>query len=264
MARARKPLANDSRSARRLKDAACHNKVDEVKQLLARGVDPNFVNDGQTALAWAAYHRHLAVVKELLAHGADPNAGNSYPAAGSAVHAAAAKGTAEILQLLLAAGGDPNGAGQNGTLPLHVAAEKGNVAAVSCLLSHGADPLRTCGGDTAMHSAARGGVVEIIDLLHERGVPIERALDLDRTPVHVAAVYDRVDALERLLELGASASALSNAQSVADLRRCGATKVLRWLAARAQRDTSRKTTTRKARGRARARRTAARIPLAPR
>lgn len=56
--------------------AAYHSHPDTVEALLARGADPNRVNDrGQTALGAAVFRRNREAVDALLAHGADPHAG---------------------------------------------------------------------------------------------------------------------------------------------------------------------------------------------
>jgi uncharacterized protein len=59
--------------------AAELGSVEEVKKLLAKGVDVNEKDiKGRTALMWAAFKGHADVVKELLASGADLNAKDNY------------------------------------------------------------------------------------------------------------------------------------------------------------------------------------------
>eukprot|EP00038_Savillea_parva_P007305 m.169169 g.169169 ORF g.169169 m.169169 type:complete len:216 (-) comp13065_c0_seq1:236-883(-) len=57
----------------------------------------------------------------------------------TALHRAAAKGNAEILQMLLNAGAKPSAANENGWTPLHDAAFNGHTECVELLTAHGAD-----------------------------------------------------------------------------------------------------------------------------
>ena len=63
--------------------AAYHCHADTVDMLLARGADPERVNDrGQTALAAATFRQQREIVQLLLDAGADPNAGGRSALAG--------------------------------------------------------------------------------------------------------------------------------------------------------------------------------------
>jgi ankyrin repeat protein len=72
-ATARKLVFVDT-ATRELWRAAESGDVNEVAQILSRGVGVNARNEhGMTALMRAARHGDAAVVRELLEHGADPN-----------------------------------------------------------------------------------------------------------------------------------------------------------------------------------------------
>ena len=99
-------------------------------------------------LEYAIYHSPLSFIHLLLERGADPNYGTHAgfpsliaaltclrPAPGSPARADAH----ELLELLLAAGADPNQRGLNDYTPLHWAAGDGEERVVRLLLTHGAD-----------------------------------------------------------------------------------------------------------------------------
>jgi len=68
---------------------------------------------------------------------------------------AAARGKADVAELLLAKGADPNASNERGVTPLHVAAQKGHAAVAKVLLARGANPnARTKEGATPLHAAA--------------------------------------------------------------------------------------------------------------
>ena len=81
-------------------------------------------------------------VRELLARGVDPNVPDS--GGRTAVHAAAAIGASETLDVLLQAGGEPNAEDEDGNTPLHFAAdassprlpEDDSIAAIRVLLRY--------------------------------------------------------------------------------------------------------------------------------
>jgi len=177
-----KPVQTTPQMATKLQKAANANKLDEVRALLDRGVDPNVLAKDTSTLAWAVYKGHEPVVKLLLERGADPNLGKSYPAAGCAMHAAAHEARVELLALLLEHGGDPNAPGQYGVRPLQKALEtmrikrselmpkkpprERYVAVVRALLAAGARPeLEDERGTSAWISAARTDDVEVFDLI---------------------------------------------------------------------------------------------------
>lgn len=98
--------------------------------------------DGWTPLH-SAFMGHEDVVGELLARGADVHAISSNSIANTPLHAAlAGRGNSRILEMLLAAGADPNARGEGGYTPLHIAATRGDVGVIGMLLAHGADRTR--------------------------------------------------------------------------------------------------------------------------
>ena len=129
-------------------------------------------------------------VRELLARGADPNA--SEPAASKrsvrALHVAAAAGYANIVALLLGAGADANVRhSDGGVTATHLAAANGDTGVVEMLLSHGADPLAVrTDGATAVAAATEGGHFDLAKLLLERCVEARRGLPHRSSPLRAA------------------------------------------------------------------------------
>jgi ankyrin repeat protein len=177
----------------RLIEAARRADASAVRRLIEQKVDVNVAQpDGATALHWAAHRNDPAIadlliragakvdaadeggatplglaalnaspamVERLLKAGANPNAGRESP-----VLSAARSGNVEVMQLLLAHGGDANakepGRGQT-ALMWAVAEKHADVARV--LLEHGADvkaktvPVRTAGPGRGTFGGLGGG-----------------------------------------------------------------------------------------------------------
>jgi len=108
-----------------------------ARELLA--ADPALANqhsgDGFTGLGYASFFGHSALAGQLLDSGADPNLAARNGLAVSPLHSAAAIQSAEIVEMLLARGANPNAAEASGMTPLHTAAAHGNRTLISMLLA---------------------------------------------------------------------------------------------------------------------------------
>jgi ankyrin repeat protein len=131
-------------------------------------------NDGGdlSELGRAVVMDDLGLVRELVGAG-HTLVWEPFPFDHSALHIAADHGRADILEVLLDAGGmaylDSLG---NGWTPLGMAARKGHREAVQCLLSRGADAnARDANklGDPPLSDAVRGGFSGIVDDLLASG-----------------------------------------------------------------------------------------------
>jgi ankyrin repeat protein len=225
-----------------LHQAALHNNVPIVRGLLAQADSGAMVNqvdgNGDTALIVAARHGFLEVVKLLLAHRdailhnlvirADANGD-------SPLHIAAKLGHTSVVDFLLRCRNvELNSADKQGRRPLHWAAMKGHAGVVETLLSQGANvQFQDETGKTPLHEAAFVAFepmawsrtagnqmdvdedkeeearlerversVQIISSLMNRRLDVN-AVDVDGlTPLHMAAMNERYEPAEALIELG--------------------------------------------------------------
>lgn len=98
----------------------------------------NTVNEnGFTAMHAAAAFGHVEVVEMLLLFGCDMN---RVTQAGTPLHCAVTSGKHAVVATLLFANADPNTCLWNGITPLHLAAKKGDTWSVQKLLEAGATP----------------------------------------------------------------------------------------------------------------------------
>jgi ankyrin repeat protein/mono/diheme cytochrome c family protein len=191
------PEAKELFQAIRRGEISAMQKILDLNPKLISCVDEN----GSTPLILAAYWAGGAEVKELLARGADPNAKND-----SGV-AALIQGTdsLETTQLLVEAGADVNARTEAGDSALIVAARRAGAArVVGYLLDKGANiKASTKDGATAVHRAAECGDVEVLKLLVERGADVNAERKGGRAPLASAVVFGHEAAVRYLLSKGA-------------------------------------------------------------
>ncbi len=163
-----------------------------VKQLLARGFDPNSPSeDGQQPLFLALREGSGQVVGVLLqARGVRFDAANA--SGETALMLAALRGQVNWCAKLIALGAAVN---RSGWAPLHYAATGPQAKAVTLLLEHGAQiDARSPNGSTALMMAARYGSADAVTLLLARGANprLRNEHDLD------AAAFARLGGREGL------------------------------------------------------------------
>ena len=207
--------------------------ADLALELLAAGADPGARGaQGSTPLIEAAGYRPTMLVRALLEAGADPNVGDRN---GSALHAAAAVGSPEVIALLIESGAEVNARNESGMSPLHRAVRTaprdivlvtygGSGPAVKTgpwleraaeLLEAGADPdLPDANGDTPLHIAAQAFDTALVSLLAGVGADVNMRNDSGETPLQVARNHANAAVARRLLDLGADPSVLEGAGGV--------------------------------------------------
>jgi ankyrin repeat protein len=156
-------------------DAAMDGNRDAVKALLKQAADVNAAQgDGMTALHWAAMKNDADLVQTLLYAGANAKA-TTRIGAYTPLLLAAKSGNAEVIEPLVKAGADVNTATSNGTTALMFAAASGNVAAVQALVEHGADvnAKESVRGLTPAMFAAASNRAAVIDLLAKQGADLK-------------------------------------------------------------------------------------------
>ena len=179
--------------------AVVADRSDEVKRLLARGMDPNTVDPagdpvllvaaragwvptvdallaagakvdaqnkfGDRPLMVAALGGHLAIVKKLCAKGAQLD-----PPGWTPLIYAASNGQNETVAYLLGIGANIEAESPNGTTALMMAVRGGHAATVDLLIAKGADVNhRNESGASALAWAERGGYEAVVKALKQRG-----------------------------------------------------------------------------------------------
>jgi uncharacterized protein len=156
-------------------DAAMDGNRDAVKALLKQAADVNAAQgDGMTALHWAAMKNDADLVQTLLYAGANAKA-TTRIGAYTPLLLAAKSGSADVIEPLAKAGADVNAATANGTTALMFAAASGNVTAVQALVERGADvnAKESVRGLTPAMFAAASNRAAVLDLLAKKGADLE-------------------------------------------------------------------------------------------
>lgn len=154
-----------------------------VETLLASDVDVNARGStGATAMHWASHYGRAEILALLLRAGGDPNA--STDTGVTPLELAITQRDAESVRLLLDAGADPQTRRLSGESMLMLAAASGNIDIAGALLEHGVaiDSRDPHYGQTALMFAARAGHPAMVTLLLEQGADVDAATDIGETP----------------------------------------------------------------------------------
>lgn len=205
-----------------------------VQQLILWGVDIEQRNRfGEVPLGIAVDLGYTEIVKELLEAGAYPELGSWT----TPLEAAAREGYIDIIELLLNAGADVNLSVEEGNTALMGAVAYGHLEVVKRLVEAGADVdavTRSGGGDTALYIAlitarqdvvkylfpltssevkeqsvntalsvaVMEGKVEVIEILVESDINLDRFVLDNQTALMLAAQFRQVGIIEALVKYG--------------------------------------------------------------
>lgn len=188
-----------------LPEIASNGNIDLAKKVLDRGADVNAIcrSPYQTALQAAASGGLAEMVQLLLKHGADPNyIGGVY---GTALHAAISNGSLETIKHLVDAGADvnsPYGQEPEGT-PLQAACLKMDEETVRYLLGHGAKVnLETPCGEfgSALQAAVTKNWGPVVRLLLDSGADVHAQGGRYTTALNAAKELQNDDLVKLLME----------------------------------------------------------------
>jgi ankyrin repeat protein len=162
-----------------------------------------FQSDLPKALYAAAARGHADTVSLLLLRGAEINARGGRD--GTALQAAALEGRADVVEILLRNGANHREAGKRYGTPLSAAAEKAHQRTCDVLLAHGADPNKSGGWHTfPLVAAIVGKNMNIVRRIITAGADLNRiAGGRHGGPLPAAASFGMNDLIKELVGHGA-------------------------------------------------------------
>jgi hypothetical protein len=215
------PLASFGPFGRRVFCAAVNYAPPASKQALR--------SDG--ALITAMQDGDAARVQRLVGEGHDLHAPSTFRGY-TALHLAVVKGRADLVELLLSLGANPNQVADQKRLPLPLAlVHQCSPQVLDLLLDAGAE-LEGADekGFTALHAAAEVGNVAGIHYLLGKGAKLQARTTLGFSPLHIACALGHLDAARELVRHGADAAATSELGTPLDAaRQEGKAEVVNWL-----------------------------------
>lgn len=182
-------------------------RINVIKELLKRGLNPNIRNDdGNTLLIIASKQGYLNIVKELLRYGADINSTDDK--GNTALVWACVEDYRDIIHELLSHGADPNIRDDKGTTALYwIDDDDGDIAQE--LLRHGAiSNIVDNKGNTPLIDAARHNnfwiVVALLNPSAGPKVDLNIANNKGQTALLVASRHGITCIVKKLLMFGAN------------------------------------------------------------
>ncbi|KAI7367193.1 hypothetical protein KC354_g3605 [Hortaea werneckii] len=197
--------------------AACAGDLDHIKLLLSLGapINAGTMVEGLyeafkpakpgllSPLAGAARNGQMDAVELLIAAGAEPNPSVNRSSS-SPLHQAIRADDLELSRLLLELGANINSLNDYKTTPLMYAVKYGSAKMVELILEHHPDMARLSFiGAAAIHWAVWPNRPEIMELLVAAGADCDHGMADGSTPLHCASTAGHLETVECLLRLGA-------------------------------------------------------------
>ncbi len=196
--------ARDSQGRTPLLVAAYYGRAAIARLLIERGANLEALDYHEhSPLIWAVCHNHPSVVRLLIDHGANVN-GKGYSDV-TPLHEAAWHGNLRLAKLLIEKGADVRAVNVKGHSALNYGCEDtGSADVVALLVDRGAD---VNGPDFPLRAAVSHNMLEIAQVLIERGADV-RAVDPGTdTALHYAACCGALECVNLLLDAGADVNA---------------------------------------------------------
>ncbi|KAK3775055.1 hypothetical protein RRG08_048265 [Elysia crispata] len=163
-----------------------------------------FDNLGETPLHCASWHGYVQIVRILCENGAMLSLQNKEKE--TALHCAAVRGNLDCVRILLEHGAPINNTDKRGSTALHLACQRHNSAIALLLLTSPdckLDLIDKETGEGALHSAAREGLLTVVQTMCSLGVEVESKTADGFTALHLACKFGHIEVARSLLFVGA-------------------------------------------------------------
>nr|DBA27902.1 TPA: hypothetical protein GDO54_008343 [Pyxicephalus adspersus] len=213
----------DGNGMRPLHYAAWQGQPEPLRLLLRAAASVNAAsNDGQIPLHLAAQYGHYEVSETLLQHQSNPCHVNK--AKKTPLDLACEFGRVKVVQLLLNShlcvslleGVTKDPTDPNFTTPLHLAAKNGHREVIRLLLQAGIEINRVTKMGTALHEASLCGKTEVVKLLLESGIDVNIRNTYNQTALDIVNQFTTTHGSTDIKQLLREASGILKVRAVKD------------------------------------------------